>query len=132
MNKWLLLFTVGLVTGLAFFASCLPADDNELNPIDKYIGTWNVSDQGSRLNYQVVIDYNPLNSAEVLLENFADLGNSAVGLVIGNSIAIEAQSLTENDVVSGSGSFVNENKLSFNYQLDNGIDTESRVAVFSK
>ncbi|PIY34505.1 MAG: hypothetical protein COZ08_01550, partial [Bacteroidetes bacterium CG_4_10_14_3_um_filter_42_6] len=69
------------ITVVLTFNSCVPTDDNELNPITKFIGTWSVNDQAARLNYEVTIDYNPLNSAEVLLKNFADLGNSAVGLV---------------------------------------------------
>jgi len=120
------------ITVVLTFNSCVPTDDNELNPITKFIGTWSVNDQAARLNYEVTIDYNPLNSAEVLLKNFADLGNSAVGLVVGNTIAIDDQVLSGDNSVSGSGSYINQNKLSFNYQLDNGIDTESRDATFSK
>ena len=120
------------ITVVLLFNSCAPTDDNELNPITKFIGTWSVNDQAARLNYEVTIDYNPLNSAEVLLKNFADLGNSAVGLVVGNTIVIDNQVLSGDNSVSGSGSYINQNKLSFNYQLDNGIDTESGVAIFSK
>ncbi|PKP31718.1 MAG: hypothetical protein CVT99_08160 [Bacteroidetes bacterium HGW-Bacteroidetes-16] len=120
------------ITVVLSFSSCAPTDDNELNPITKFVGTWSVNDQAARLNYEVTIDYNPLNSAEVVLKNFADLGNSAVGLVVGNTIVIDSQVLSGDNSVSGSGSYINENKLSFNYQLDNGIDTESRVAIFSK
>ena len=120
------------ITVVLLFNSCAPTDDNELNPITKFVGTWSVNDQAARLNYEVTIDYNPLNSAEVVLKNFADLGNSAVGLVVGNTIVIDNQVLSGDNSVSGSGSYINENKLSFNYQLDNGIDTESRVAIFSK
>ena len=120
------------ITVVLTFNSCAPTDDNELNPITKFVGTWSVNDQPARLNYEVTIDYNPLNSAEVVLKNFADLGNSAVGLVVGNTIVIDSQVLSGDNSVSGSGSYINENKLSFNYQLDNGIDKESRVAIFSK
>ncbi len=114
------------------FGACAPTDDGDLNPADKFIGTWSVSDQGLRLNYQVVISANPLNTAEVLLSNFADLGNTAVGLVVGNTLVLDSQSLGGNYTVSGSGSYVSDTRLTFNYQLDDGIDSESRSATFSR
>jgi len=117
---------------LLAFGSCAPVDNADLNPVDKFICTWSVSDQGTRLNYQVVISANPLNSAEVLLSNFADLGNTAVGLVVENSVVLDNQSLGGNYTVSGSGSYISDTRLTFNYQLDDGIDSESRSATFSK
>jgi len=117
---------------LLAFGACAPVDDGDLNPVDKFIGTWNVSDQGTRLNYQVVISANPLNSSEVLLRNFADLGNTAVGLVVGNSLVLDSQSLGGNYTVSGSGNYISDTRLAFNYQLDDGIDSESRSATFSR
>lgn len=122
-----LMFLVILV-----FGSCAPTEDDDLNPIDKFIGTWNVSDQAARLNYQVTISANPLNSSEVLLSNFADLNQTAVGLVVGNTLVIDNQSMGGNFTVNGSGTYVSDTKLTFNYQLNDGIDTESRSAIFTK
>ena len=131
-NQIRLVIIGGMVAVMLFFASCIPDDNADLNPMDKFLGTWSVSDNAVRLNYQVTISANPLNSAEVLLSNFADLGKSAVGLVVGNTIVVEGQTLVGSYSVSGTGSYVSDTKLSFNYELNDGIDVESRKATFSR
>lgn len=121
-----------LVIGIIFFESCATIPIDESDDIDKYIGVWNVNDQPARINYKVTITANPSNSAEILLNNFADLGNSAVGLVVGNSLVIDNQTLGSSYSVSGSGSYINSGKLEFNFDLNDGIDIDSRVAVFTR
>lgn len=121
-----------LLLGILLIGSCATTSDGETDDIEKYIGTWSVSDQAARINYSVTINANPSNSAEILLNNFADLGTSAVGLVIGNSVVIDEQSLGSEYSVNGSGSFINSGKLEFNFELNDGIDKEARVAVFTK
>ncbi len=127
-----LLFPIIVLVGLLLMQSCAETIDNDTDDIEKYIGTWNVSDQASRLNYNVTITANPSNSAEILLNNFADLNSAAVGLVVGNSVVIDGQSLGSNYTVNGSGSYVNGGKLVFDFSLNDGIDIESRVATFTK
>ena len=121
-----------LLIVILLFGSCATTPIDDIDDLDKYTGTWNVSDNPVRINYQVTITANPSNSAEILLNNFADLGSSAVGLVIGNSVVIDNQSLGSNYSVSGSGSYINNGKLEFNFDLNDGIDIDSRVAVFTK
>jgi len=119
----------------AGFCGCTVDDDpggGDPDPRDKYLGSWQVSDQPARLNYEVSIQNNPSNSTEVLLQNFADLGGSAIGLVVGNSIIIDKQSIGGNFQVEGTGSYIKSTELSFTYELDDGIDVENRTAVFSK
>ena len=113
-----------------FMGSCATTEDDS-NDIDKYIGTWNVNDIPSRINYNVTIQANPSNSAEILLNNFADLG-TAIGLVVGNSIVIDNQTIGTDYTVSGSGSYINSSKLEFTFDLNDGIDIESREAIFTK
>tara|TARA_B100000315_G_C14260992_1_gene444157 strand:+ start:438 stop:620 length:183 start_codon:yes stop_codon:yes gene_type:complete len=60
------------------------------------------------------------------------LGSTAVGLVLGNSVVIDNQSLGSNYSVSGTGSYINSGKLEFSFNLNDGIDIESRIAVFTK
>lgn len=133
MRKSIELFLPVVLTFMVLvFGSCIPVEDDDLNPVDKFVGTWSVSDQAVRLNYQVVVWANPLNSSEVLLDNYADLGSTAVGLVVGSTIVLDSQLLSETDMVSGTGSYVSNTKLTFDYQLNDGIDTESRTAVFTK
>ncbi|MBL6944782.1 MAG: hypothetical protein ISR56_10515 [Bacteroidales bacterium] len=118
--------------GILLIGSCAITTDDESDDIAKYIGTWNVNDQPARLNYTVTIVANPSNTAEILLNNFADLGSTAVGLVVGKSVVIDNQSLSSEYSVNGIGSFVNNTKLEFNFELNDGIDIESRIAIFSK
>lgn len=118
--------------GILFMGACAITTEDETDDIAKYIGTWNVNDQAARINYNVTIIANPSNSAEILLNNFADLGSTAVGLVIGNSVVIDTQPLGSVYSVSGSGSYVNSGELKFNFNLDDEIDNEARVAVFTK
>lgn len=130
MKKILILALV--LSGLFIINSCAVASDDNSDVIEKFFGTWSVNDQASRLNYTVTIKANPSNSAEVLLTNFADLGTTAVGLVVGSSVVIDTQSLGSEYTVSGSGSYINSNKLEFVFQLNDGIDIESRKATFTK
>ncbi len=126
------LFQVILLTSILIFGSCATSPLDELDDIEKYIGIWNVSDHAARINYKVTISANPSNSAEIILNNFADLGTTSVGLVIGNSVVIDTQSLSPDYSVIGTGSYANSSKLEFNFELNGGIDIESRDAVFTK
>lgn len=131
MNRKFLIPFV-LLFGFLFIQSCAVTSDDEGDDIEKYLGAWSVVDQAARLNYTVTISANPANSAEVLLNNFADLGTNAVGLVVGNSIVIDSQSLGADFTVNGSGSYINSGKLEFDFTLNDGIDMDSRLAVFTK
>ena len=131
--KMLKSFTIALL--LAFtvaFIGCETTTTNDDNPIEKYLGTWQVSDQPARLNYEVIISPNPANSAEVLLKNFADLGGSAVGLVVGNSIIIDKQTIANDYKVNGTGTYIKSTELRFDYNLDDGIDNEARKSAFTR
>ncbi len=121
-----------LILSIFIMQSCATTPDNSSVDNEKYIGTWSVNDQNARLNYTVTITANPSNSAEILLNNFADLNRTAVGLVVGNSVSIDTQSLGDSYSVNGSGSFINSGKLEFDFSLSDGIDTEARVAIFTK
>ena len=122
----LVIFTIG-------FYGCVTGDVNEDDdPIEKYLGTWKVSDQAARLNYEVIIQRNLSNSTEILLVNFADLGGTAVGLVVGNSVVIDKQTITSGYQVEGTGSYISSSELRFNYELDDGIDLEKRKGVFTR
>ncbi len=115
-----------------FIGSCAITPEDPTDDITKYVGTWNVNDIEARINYKVSITSNPANSTEILLINFADLDSTAIGLVVGNFVVIDNQSLGYGYSVSGEGNYINASKLEFNFELDDGIDIESRVAVFTK
>ncbi len=129
-----------IVTAFAFFSSCMPDDigpqsGGSVDPVEKFLGTWHVNDQSSRLNYDVVITRHTTQpKTKVRLSNFADLGGHIEGDVVGNTIIITNQ-LTGNSsytIKDGTGTFVNAARIDFNYTLDDGIDTKVRNAVFTK
>ncbi len=130
-----------VVAGIAFlFAMVSCTDDDPFNNdpdndvAEKFLGTWHVSDNGAKLNYDVIIERSTLNpNSEIILNNFAGLNGSVKGSVIDNSVVISKQTAgDDNYTVEGSGNYVNNNKLEFTYTLDDGIESELRKAVFSK
>lgn len=121
-----------IVLAVGFYGCTVDDPDTDLDPREKYLGTWQVSDQPARLNYEVNIQNNPSNSAEVLLQNFADLGGAAVGLVVGNSVIIDKQTIMGAFQVEGTGTYITTTKINFTYELDDGIDKENRTAVFTR
>ncbi len=127
------LFTLLVLSfGIIVITSCVDTSQDNISDIYKYLGTWNVSDQSARINYSVSIIANPSNSSEIIMNNFADLNTTAIALVVGNSLAIDSQSLGSGISVSGSGSFVASGELQFSFDLDDGIDVDSRIATFTK
>jgi len=109
-----------------------PGNGNTVDRREKFIGTWNVSDQPARLNYVVKIEKHALYEDKVKLFNFADLGGFAVGIVTSNTIVLEKQELNNNYKVEGTGSYINSSKMEFIFLLDDGIDVENRKAIFTK
>jgi hypothetical protein len=131
--KPVLFYTTILLVVVFLFQSCAIEDDSDYSdPRDKFIGTWNVSDQPGRINYTVNISKNPAQSANVLLNNFADMGGSADGLVVGNRIIIDKQPIGNDFLSNGTGTYISENRLEFAFVLDDGIDLEDRKAVFGR
>ncbi len=124
--------TTLLFCALTMISSCALEDDNPSDPIEKYLGTWNVNDQAGRINYVVTIQRNPAQSSYVLLQNFADMGESADGLVVEDHIIIEKQDIGSGYFCSGTGTYKSKYELGFEFILDDGIDTEPRKAVFSR
>lgn len=116
----------------AKYDSADPGNGTPTDPREKFVGTWNVSDQPARLNYIVKIEKHSLYEDKVKLNNFADLGGFTVGIVLGNTIVIENQELSNNYKIEGTGSYISSTKLEFSFLLDDGIDLENRKAVFTK
>lgn len=134
VNNGLKLFFVSI---LFFAASCgdFGIDDGPAvdDKVEKFLGIWNVSDQPARLNYTVKIERSPINADEyVILNNFGDLGGSAVGLVVQNTIVIDIQGIGNGFQSEGSGNYINEKKIEFEFFLDDGIEKELRKATFTK
>jgi hypothetical protein len=106
-----------------------PIDQDEL---EKFIGIWSVSDNALKINYEVNIERSATNTSKVILNNFAGSGDAAEGLVAGKSIVISYQEVGQSWYVNGTGTYVNDSRLDFNYTLDIGGNEEERRAVFTK
>jgi len=127
------LFFVALLA----FGGCALDDEIDIpggdtDAVNKYLGSWSVTDNASKLNYEVTIDRNTMNSSMVILRNFAGSGANADGLVVSNSLIVEGQVIGDGWTVSGTGRYINENRLNFPYSLEIGGNIESRVATFSR
>ncbi len=105
-----------------------PASDD----LEKFLGSWKVSDNAARINYTVNIQRNPSNSSQLLLVNFGDDGGSAKALVVGINMIIDEQPIGQNYSSSGEGTYVNASRLEFSFSLNDGIDIQRRNAVYTK
>ncbi len=131
MKKWpfITLLMVVLLSGCALDEEVLPEDD----AVSAYLGVWSVIDNELKtLNYEVVISKNPANSAEILLDNFAQSGDAAVGLVTGNTVTIVNQTIGNGWSVSGTGRYISSSRLEFTYSLTIGGDATNNSAIFTK
>lgn len=115
--------------------SCALDDDiilDENDPSAIFLGTWSVSDNETKLNYEVVIQRNPSNSTEVLLQNFASSGSSATALVVGKTLTVTSQIIGSNWTVTGTGIYKNSSRIDFDYSLIVGGSTEKRFAIYTR
>ena len=133
MRPFLLFVLISLMT---FQYSCtadgLVSTEDPTDDVSKFLGNWNVSDQPARVNYQVKIERDPVYQDQVYLQNFADAGESAIGRVVGNTIIIDKQPVGSDYNAEGFGSYEKSTRLLFEFDLDDGIDLESRVANYTR
>jgi len=121
-----------LMIVVAFFGCTKDTGIPGSDPIDKYLGAWSVSDNALKINYEVTVDRSSSNSSMILLNNFADSGDAAEGLVVGNSVVVSYQQIGQGWFVNGTGTYISDTKVSFNYTLDIGGTEENRMAIFTK
>ena len=116
--------------------ACLPVDDVDPDdPVAKFLGEWSVTENCNRMNYNVNIQQDPGNSAQVLLYNFGNPGTGydpAVGLVVFNSINVSPQTIGEGWTVSGKGTYQSNGTVSWDYTLIIPPDEYDCSATFSR
>lgn len=100
--------------------------------VAKFLGSWSVSDQPARINYYVTIERDPVYDNQVYLQNFADAGDKAIGLVVDDKIILDKQSIGSGYSTSGEGLYISSKSLKFEFLLDDGIDNDPRKATFAK
>lgn len=112
-----------IISLLAFqIPGCVPVDENvdPDDPVAKFLGEWKVNESCRRLNYNVTIQQDPGNSAQVLIYNFGSPGigyDPAVGLVVSNSINVSSQTIGEGWTVKGKGTYQTNGTISWDYTL---------------
>lgn len=104
----------------------------DVDPLEKYLGTWSVRDNELKVNYTVSITRNPSNSTEVNIQNFAASGGTASALVVGNTLTITSPVIGNGWQVSGTGVYKNTNRLEFTYRLVVSGSAENRFALFTR
>lgn len=137
INRFIFVFkSVIILAILSFiFSSCMPDTEAPIDETDartKFVGTWDVTDNALKINYEVTIELSTTNSSMVLLNNFAGSGGVAIGLVAGKSIAISYQEIGDAWYVNGTGSYTNSQRLDFGYSLEISGTQEDRTAIFLK
>ena len=93
-------------------ASCADEETDlvpDVDPKDKFIGTWNVREEiGNQVtgNYSSVVTSNPNNTSQIIINNIYNLGATASisALVANNSLSISQASITGISI-SGSGTY---------------------------
>ena len=135
MKTRVFLITIGML--VLFMPACLPTDEdvNPDDPVAKFLGDWKVNESCKRLNYNVEIQVDPENSAQVLIYNFGNPGpgyDPAVGLVVTNSVYVSSQTIGEGWTVSGKGTYLADGTISWDYTLIIGASELDCDALFSK
>jgi hypothetical protein len=91
------------------------------------------STQAGSSTYTILISKSTTNSAEVLLENFYDIGSQykARVSVSGNTLTIPQQLLNGNQL-NGSGSMSGNNAFSLTYYINNGSSIDTCTATCTR
>lgn len=134
-----LLKLLPLVIITLYLTSCTL--DEDMGPIsgddrDKYTGTWLFSESPAArsISYSVTISNDPSNSAQVLLKNFGNMGNSysAYGIVTSSYINIPSQEMSDGLFIEGQGSLTSTNTMSWTYTIEGGGDSQNYEATASR
>jgi len=135
-RKWIW----GIVSVLLIFIffGCDTNDDTNPSPVpdvrDKFVGIWNVVDACSKANYDVNISKDPSNSAQVLLDNFADSGADEpdTAIIAASSIVLYRQFNSEGWLIKGNGSYKIEEKIDWDFELTISGYEELCTGVYTK
>ena len=107
----------------------------DVDPKDKFIGTWNVREEiGNQVtgNYTSLVTNNPNNTSQIIINNIYNLGATAniSALVANNSLSISQASITGISI-SGSGTYSGSGFI-INLTVDEGSGTSQVKTTYSK
>jgi hypothetical protein len=107
----------------------------DVDPKDKFIGTWNVREEiGNQVtgNYTSVVTSNPNNTSQIIINNIYNLGTAAniSALVANNSLSISQATITGISIF-GSGTYGGSGFI-INLTVDEGSGTSQVKTTYSK
>ncbi len=135
MKKLHLFSTAVILFSLLLVSSCKkeePTPSTPADPRDQYVGSWTCNET-SQLNgstsFTIHINKSGSNSAQVLIENFYNLGfsNTAAVTVNSTSLTIPQQTYSGNQI-SGSGTLTSSTTISLTYTVFDGSNTDHCTA----
>jgi hypothetical protein len=120
-----------------FFISCETDDPiSESDPRNNYLGVWTVSEECNRMSYDVNVAYDPGNSSQVLITNFANPGPGyppVRALVVGEKLIVQQQITGDNWQVSGDGTYDDDKDIiNWTYNLTIGGNYLTCTAIYSR
>ena len=132
----------GILSVMLLVGSCELGEeigtDNSDDPRDNIVDTWRSTEISAiygKSSYLVDISKEPLDSAEIVLSNFYNLGiNTEVkGVLNGYKIYISAQVVNGNEI-SGEGTLAGDySVINFVYEVDDGSgETDNVAAEFNR
>ena len=118
--------------------SCTEEDPilvTDVDPKDKFIGTWNVREEiGNQVtgNYTSLVTNNPNNTSQIIINNIYNLGATAniSALVANNSLSISQANITGISIF-GSGTYSGSGFI-INLTVDEGSGTSQVKTTYSK
>jgi hypothetical protein len=102
--------------------ACLPEEEENGDPIEKFLGQWKVNETCSRMNYNVEIVNDPSASDQVLIYNFGNPGpgyDPVVGVVDGYNIYVDNQTTGEGWTITNGTGYYNAltDQIEWDYTL---------------
>lgn len=130
---------IWLLAGITLIVSCEPdnepVEDNDVR--DRFIGRWSCTENsnisGDR-TFFVDIDYDTSSTNKIELINFYSMGNNVFALGEVSTTNEQAITIPSQDLdgltTQGSGTMDNNDLLTFNYVVDDGVEIDSIQATF--
>jgi hypothetical protein len=136
MKKFIKNFAIIFFFGTALFLNSCQKDNGttDTDARTKFVGSWFCVEQ-STLSYTVNISLDPSNSSQILLNNFHYQGDNekAYATATESSFSIPYQGMCNNAIhVHGTGNFINANKLTVIYYVNNQSDVDTISATYTK
>lgn len=116
--------------------ACQPEEAGPTDDRDKFVDVWNCVEQSSQIGqtqYDVHINLSTTNTAQVLLENFYNVGFSykAIATVSGSNLTMANQTYNGSQL-QGTGSMNGNNSINLNYTVNDGSAIDTCTSTFTR